>query len=37
MLRDGMGAIDISVLVGIAILALIARFGGLGRGWPPPR
>lgn len=36
MLRDGMGSIDIAVLVGIAVLALIARFGGFGRGlWPP--
>lgn len=36
MLRDGMGAIDISVLVGIALLVLIAR-AGFGRGWWPPR
>lgn len=32
-----MHSIDISVLVGIAVLALIARFGGFGRGWWPPQ
>jgi hypothetical protein len=28
--------LDISVLVGILVLVLMARFGGLG-GWRPPR
>lgn len=31
---QGFGAIDISVLVGIMVLVLIARYGGFGRGWP---
>lgn len=31
-----MASIDISVLVGIMVLVLIARFGGFGRGWWPP-
>lgn len=30
-----MVSIDMPVLVGIMVLALIARFGGFGRGWWP--
>lgn len=33
---DGWGAIDITVLVGIFLLGLFARFGGFGRGWRGP-
>jgi hypothetical protein len=32
-----MASIDIPVLVGIMVLILIARFGGVGRGWWPPK
>jgi len=33
---SGLDSIDISVLVGILLLGLLARFGGWGRGlWPP--
>ena len=35
-MRNGMAAIDISVLVGFAVLILIG-FAGFGRGWWPPR
>jgi hypothetical protein len=35
-MRSGMASIDISVLVGFAILILIA-FASFGRGWRPPR
>jgi hypothetical protein len=35
-MANGLGSIDISVLVLIAILALIATSGGW-RGWNPPR
>jgi hypothetical protein len=34
---DGLGSIDIAVLVGIMLLALMARFSGWGRGMWPPR
>lgn len=30
-------SIDITVLFAIMILGLLARFGGAGRGWWPPR
>ena len=32
---DGMGSLDITVLVGIFLLALLARYGGIGRDWWP--
>ena len=35
---DGMNSIDLSVLVAIMMLGLMARFGGWGRGrWPRDR
>jgi hypothetical protein len=32
-----MVSIGMPVLVGIMVLGLIARFGGFGRGWWPPK
>lgn len=28
-------SIDMAVLFTIMVLGLLARFGGIGRGWPP--
>ena len=30
-------SIDMAVLFAIMVLGLLARFGGFGRGWWPPR
>lgn len=34
---ESLNGIDISVLVGVLLLGLMARFGGWGRGFWPPR
>lgn len=34
---NGWSSIDISVLVGIMLLGLLARFGDGGRGWWRPK
>jgi hypothetical protein len=36
-LNDHLDSIDMAVLVAIFLLGLLARFGGFGRGWWPPR